>query len=93
MKKMIAALMLTAAVATPALAAGYRQGGAITPDPGYAYNETSHGKAYRAQQGDEAFAYAPGVAASPSWNAPVYAMDPDPTVRLQLQNQPALFDR
>jgi hypothetical protein len=98
MKKLIAALALTAAVATPALASGFRQEGAITPSPAYAYNETAQGKPYRAptsmvspSAGYDAYAYAPDVTGSVPGSAPIvwasgrYAgADPDPNVRRQL---------
>ncbi|HVV78328.1 MAG TPA: hypothetical protein VHD59_01780 [Pseudolabrys sp.] len=71
MKKLIAALALTAAVATPALAGGFRQEGALTPSPGFAYDETAQGKPYRAptnmmsaSAGYDAYAYAPDAAGS-----------------------------
>jgi hypothetical protein len=48
MKKTILALILSAAAATPALAGGFRQAGAITPSPAFAYNETAKAKPYRA---------------------------------------------
>jgi hypothetical protein len=65
MKRIIAALMLTAltaAVATPALAGGFRQGGAITPSPAFAYDRTAKGKSYRAPE------YAPGFTAMARYN-------------------------
>jgi hypothetical protein len=108
MKKLIAALALTAAVATPALAAGYRQEGAITPNPGYAYDETSHGTPYRAPTNEDysarqmaygSYAYAPGsYGYAPGWdttriNSPAFAPDPDPSVRQQLQVQSDISDR
>ena len=57
MKRAIAAFLLTAALATPALAGGFRQGGATTPSPAFAYNETANGKSYRAHD------YMPGFTA------------------------------
>jgi hypothetical protein len=108
MKKLIAALALTAAVATPALAAGYRQEGAITPNPGYAYDETAQGKPYRAPTSEDysarqmaygSYAYAPGsYGYAPGWdttriNSPAFAPDPDPSVRQQLQVQSDISDR
>jgi hypothetical protein len=100
MKKLIAALALTAAVATPALAGGFRQEGALTPSPGFAYDETAQGKPYRAptnmmsaSAGYDAYAYAPdaagsvpaGAMAPPVWhNGQYVGADPDPGVRTQL---------
>jgi hypothetical protein len=57
MKRAIVAFLLTAALATPALAGGFRQGGATTPSPAFAYNLTKSGKSYRAHD------YVPGFAA------------------------------
>jgi hypothetical protein len=53
MKKLIAALALTVVVATPAMAGAFRQSGASNPSPGFAYNETAKGKAYRAPTSKE----------------------------------------
>jgi hypothetical protein len=101
MKKLIAALALTAADATPALAAGYRQEGAITPNPGYAYDETAHGTPYRAPTNEDysarqmaygSYAYAPGWDTT-RINSPAVAPDPDPSVRQQLQVQSDISDR
>jgi hypothetical protein len=105
MNKLIAALALTAAVATPALASGFRQEGAITPAPGYAYNETSQGKPYRAPtsrvaaaSGYDAYAYeptgsVPAVAPVVWYNGSYAGADPDPDVRRQLQNQADVINR
>jgi hypothetical protein len=106
MKKLIAALALTAVVATPALASGFRQEGAIAPDPGYAYNETSHGKPYRAPTSEgyvaaapsqrmayQSYAYAPAGWDTTKINSPAYAIDPDPSVRQQLQIQSDVTNR
>lgn len=84
MKKTIAALILTAAVATPAMAQTYVQSngwsspGMVQAQPGMGY---------------DAYAYAP-----PGWdttkiNSPVFAMDPDPSVRQQLQIQSDVSNR
>ena len=88
MKKTIAALMLAAAAATPAMAQTYLQSDSWPAD-----------RAMPAQSSDGYGAYAsvPG-ADTPSWDttritSPVFAMDPDPTVREQLQKQSDSFNR
>jgi hypothetical protein len=83
MKKLLASLILAAAVATPAMAQTYMQ------------SMTSPHRTVQAQPdiGYDAYAYAP-----PGWdttkiNSPIYAMDPDPSVRHQLQIQSDLSNR
>lgn len=106
MKRTITALALAAVVVTPAMAAGFRQEGAKTPDPGFAYNETATSKAYRAptstgygmmaapsqQMAYQSYAYAPALDTT-RINSPAFAIDPDPSVRQQLQIQSDLSDR
>lgn len=80
MKKTIAALILTAAVATPAMAQTYVHS-----------NATATHRAVQARTGYDTYAYAPRA-----WNGRTgmaFATDPDPNVRLQLQAQQGLFDR
>jgi hypothetical protein len=63
MKKTIIALILSAAAATPAMA-GFRQAGAITPSPAFAYNETAKAKPYRAPTSIVTYAHVRYVASS-----------------------------
>lgn len=94
MKKILAALALTAAIATPAMAQTYVQS-----------NVMSSGRMMQSQSsmdmGYDAYASAPG-----GWNgtqtrgwdsseiqSPAFAMDPDPSVRHQLQIQSDVSDR
>lgn len=83
MKKMIAALILTAAAATPAMAQTYVQSNAMT-SPGVVQAQPN--MAY------DSSAYAPGWDTT-KINSPVFAMDPDPSVRHQLQIQSDTFNR
>ena len=69
MKKAILALILTAAAATPAMAGGFRQGGAITPSPAFAYNETAKGKPYRAPTSIATYGHRQHVAGNTRHNA------------------------
>jgi hypothetical protein len=85
MKMTIAALMLTAAVATPAMAQTY-----VQPDDGM-----TTGTVVQTQPMDygyDAYAYMPGWDTSEIPNA-ASAIDPDPSVRMQLQIQSDITDR
>ncbi len=82
MKKTLAALLLTAAVATPAMAQTYMQSmtsrHAVQAQPGAGYG---------------AYGYAPPGWDSSELQSPVFARDPDPSVRQQLQIQSDITDR
>jgi hypothetical protein len=86
LKKTLAALMLTAAVATPAMAQTYVQSN------GWASNR---GRQTQSQtgMGYDAYAYAPRGWDSSDIQSPAFAMDPDPSVRHQLQIQSDISDR
>jgi hypothetical protein len=84
MKKLIAALALTAAVATPAMAQTYVQSDAMT---------SPHAVQAQPDVGYDAYAYAPPGYDTTRINSPIFAMDPDPNVRLQLQKQSDMFNR
>jgi hypothetical protein len=82
MKMTIAALMLTAAAATPAIAQTYVQSNGVVS-----------GQVVQTQPlGYQAYAMAPGLDSSEIPNA-AWAIDPDPTVRTQLQIQSDITDR
>ena len=89
MKLTVAALMLTAAIATPVMAQTYMQS-----------NQMANGRMVQTQprigsnMGTDAYAYVP----APGWNSAeingaAFAMDPDPSVRHQLQIQSDVSDR
>ncbi len=84
MKTTIAALILTAAVATPTMAQTYVQSNAMPSD-----------RVVQAQPGIgyDAYAYAPLGYDTTRISSPLFAMDPDPAVRLQLQKQSDMFNR
>ena len=77
MKKAIAALILTAAAATPALAQTYVRSNemVVQTQPSYGMYPSD------IRQWD------------PRIINPTFAQDPDPNVRIQLQNQSDLIDR
>jgi hypothetical protein len=88
MKKMIAAFILTAAVATPAMAQTYVQSNGWSSDRVVQAQPNA-----RMGMGYDAYAYQ-----TPGWNSSeingaAWAMDPDPSVRHQLQIQSDLSDR
>jgi hypothetical protein len=80
MKRILAALMLTAAVASPAMAQTYVQSNGMSAPVAQPY------------MGYGAYTYAPGWD-SPEVNNAAFAIDPDPSVRTQLQIQSDLTDR
>jgi hypothetical protein len=90
MKKILAALAVVAAAATPAMAQTYSAHAAAAP--GYVTEDSA---------GYGAYAYAPGAYGAGAVVAPgvVYEFgryagaDPDPNVRQQLQNQSDIVDR
>lgn len=90
MKMTIAALMLTAAtIATPAMAQTYDRSQGMSQRPMVQSNSQS-----QMGMGSEAYAYAPrGWANSSEIRSPALAMDPDPSVRTQLQIQSDITDR
>jgi opacity protein-like surface antigen len=83
MKKILAALILTAAIATPAMAQTYVQSNGMSTAP------VVQAQPY---MGYGAYTYAPGWDSSEVNNA-AFAIDPDPSVRTQLQIQSDLTDR
>lgn len=85
MKKIIAALILTAAVATPAMAQSYMQSN------GWTSNRVMNAQPQMGM-GYDAYASVPGWDSS-EINSPVYAMDPDPAIRHQLYIQSTVSDR
>ncbi len=74
--------MLTAAVATPAMAQTYVQSNGMT----------TGAVVHTQPMGYEAYAYVPGWDTSEIPNAAL-AIDPDPSVRMQLQVQSDITDR
>jgi hypothetical protein len=67
MKKTILALILSVAAATPAMAS-FRQAGAITPSPAFAYNETAKSKPYRAPTSIATFSHVRHIAGNARHN-------------------------
>jgi hypothetical protein len=77
MKRTIAALILAAAVATPAMAQTYVYSNGMTvQQPTVTYGTYGYSQSYDSRIIN-----------------PTFAPDPDPNVRLQLQNQSDLQDR
>ena len=92
MKLIIAALMVTAAVATPAMAQTYSGSQGMSSRQ---MMQPQHQMQSQRQMGmgSDAYAYSPPGWDSSEINSPTVAMDPDADVRHQLQIQSDLTDR
>jgi len=90
MKMIIAALMLTAAVATPAMAQTYTRSQGMSSGQ---MMQSPHPMQSQMGTGYGAYAYSPPGWDSSDINSAAFARDPDADVRHQLQIQSDITDR